>query len=202
VERTNIRYYNKNEVISFRKTHDNWGGLSNMAPGYPILLNNIPIRNSEVLYQVFRFPNYPEIQKEILSEVSPMTAKMKSKKYLPISRVDWDKIRVSVMRWVLRVKLVSNFQNFSQLLLNTGDKTIVENSSKDDFWGACLKDEIFTGQNVLGRLLMELREEIRTLNNYELMKPGFTDAIILNKNLAKECYVNKNNIIKYEELFV
>jgi ribA/ribD-fused uncharacterized protein len=198
----NIRYYNKNEVVYFRKTHDDWGGLSNMASGYPIQLNNTLIRNSEVLYQAFRFPNFPEIQKEIFNEVSPMTAKMKSKKYLSISRNDWNKVRVSIMRWVLRAKLASNFQKFSQLLLNTGHQTIVEYSSKDDFWGAYLKEEVFVGQNVLGRLLMELREEIRTLNKFELIRPKFDEAIILNKNLAKECHVNKNNIIKYEELFM
>jgi len=193
MDNNNIRYYNKNDIIFFRKTNEDWGGLSNMAPGYPILLNDIRFRNSEVLYQVFRFPNAPVIQAEILKEISPLTAKMKSKKYMSLSRYDWDKVRVSVMRWALRAKLACNFEKFSEILLNTGNRPIVEDSSKDDFWGAHKIDDVFVGQNVLGRLLMELREEIKKVNNYILKKPEFTNAIIINQNFGENCYINKMN---------
>jgi len=198
MENNNIRYYNKNDVVFFRKTQDEWGGLSNMAPDYPIILNNITIRNSEVLYQILKYPMHPKVQEEIMNEISPMTAKMKSKKYLSISRNDWDKVRVKIMRWVLRAKLASHFNKFSQLLLKTEDKPIVEDSSKDDFWGAHLKDNIFVGQNALGRLLMELREEIRELKDYELMKPEFENAIILNENLAEKCCIKRHS--SYESI--
>jgi type I restriction enzyme, S subunit len=66
------------------------------------------------------------------------------------------------MRWCLRVKLASHWTIFSRLLLATGDKPIVEQSAKDDFWGAKVVDpETLQGMNVLGRLLMELREEVK-----------------------------------------
>jgi ribA/ribD-fused uncharacterized protein len=190
---SNIRYYNKNDVIYFKKTNEDWGGLSNMAPGYPIFLNDIIFKNSEVLYQVFRFPEYPMIQAEIIKEISPMTAKMKSKKYMSLSRDDWNRVRTSVMRWVLRAKLACNFDKFSRLLLNTESKSIVEYSSKDDFWGAYKKDDIFVGQNVLGRLLMELREEIRIVNFYKLKKPEFKNAVIINQDFSENCIIVKIN---------
>jgi ribA/ribD-fused uncharacterized protein len=189
----NIRYYTKTDVIFFKKTNEEWGGLSNMAPRYPISLNNIIFKNSEVLYQVFRFPGYPMIQAEIIEETSPMTAKMKSKKYMSLSRCDWNKVRVSVMRWVLRAKLACNFEKFSKLLINTENNPIVEYSSKDDFWGAFKKDDVFVGQNVLGRLLMELREEIRMVNYYNLKRPEFENAIIINQNFSENCIINKIN---------
>jgi hypothetical protein len=95
-----------------------------------------------------------------------MTAKMKSKKYRDGTRADWDNIRVRVMRWCLRVKLAENLTTFGQLLLSTGDKPIVEHSAKDQFWGAKAQDgEALTGVNVLGRLLMELREQLRSSPN-------------------------------------
>jgi len=196
---SNIRIYKQNEVVSFRKTNEEWGGLSNMAPGFPIVLNGIVIRNSEVLYQSLRFPYYSDIQREIMAETSPMTAKMKSKKYLSLSRPDWNRVRVSAMRWALRAKLACNFQNFSQLLFKTGNNPIVEHSTKDDFWGAYLKDGVFIGQNVLGRLLMELREEIRTIDNYNLPKPKFEKAVILNKDFSCNTFINQKTAASIEE---
>ena len=73
------------------------------------------------------------------------------------------------MKWCLEVKLVQNFDKFSNTLLSTDDKIIVEYSKNDDVWGAILKDDKNTlvGKNALGRLLMELREKVKTqeINN-------------------------------------
>ena len=133
-----------------------------MAPGFPLVVNGISIRTSEALYQACRFPHMPEAQKLILLQTSPMTAKMKSKPYRNQSRSDWDDIRVKVMRWCLRVKLAQNWNAFSSLLLDTGDREIVENSHKDNFWGAIPTDEeCLVGMNGLGRLLTDLREKIK-----------------------------------------
>lgn len=133
-----------------------------MAPGYPISLPNIRIRTSEALYQACRFPHLPQVQHMILNESSPMTAKMKSKPFRDQSRPDWDEVRVPIMKWCLRVKLANNWVKFSALLKETGDRPIVEESRKDAFWGAKSgQDNILSGQNVLGRLLMELRERVK-----------------------------------------
>jgi hypothetical protein len=66
------------------------------------------------------------------------------------------------MKWCLRVKLAQNWGVFGNLLLATGDYPIVEDSRKDDYWGAKnISDDTLSGQNVLGRLLMELREKFK-----------------------------------------
>ena len=165
-----IRVYQVDKCISFRKTTEKFGGLSNMASGYPIVVNNIFIRTSEALYQALRYSQYPKIQEEIISQSSPMTAKMKSKKHIDKIREDWDTVRVHIMRWSLRIKLLQNKDTFGKLLLETGDVPIVEESSKDTFWGAKLIDNRFEGMNVLGRLLMQLREEYKQYNLY-VIKP-------------------------------
>lgn len=133
-----------------------------MAPGFPIQVNNISIRTSEALYQACRFPHLPDVQRLIINESSPMTAKMKCKRYRKDSRPDWDTVaRVRVMRWCLRVKLAQNWEKFGGLLQSTGAAPIVEDSRKDGFWGAKrVTEETLFGCNVLGRLLMELREEM------------------------------------------
>lgn len=159
---TDSRTYRVDDVVTFRKTDEEFGGLSNMAPGFPLRIAGISLRTSEALYQACRFPHMPEVQRLIVTEISPMTAKMRSKPYRKDSREHWDDIRVPVMKWCLRVKLAQNWSKFGDLLLRTGDRAIVEDSRKDDYWGA-IKDANgeLHGRNVLGRLLMELREKLK-----------------------------------------
>jgi ribA/ribD-fused uncharacterized protein len=157
-----LREYQRNEAVRFRKTDEAFGGLSNMAPGFPVRVHGIVAFTVEALYQACRFPHIPDVQRLILSQHSPMTAKMKSKPYRKNSRPDWDAVRVRVMRWCLRVKLAQHADRFGELLRTTGDSPIVEESAKDDFWGAKpTPDGRLIGRNVLGRLLMGLREWMR-----------------------------------------
>lgn len=133
-----------------------------MAPGFPLKVNGVRIRTSEAFYQACRFPHMPDVQRKIINEHSPMTAKMRSKPFRKDSRPDWDAVRVKIMRWSLRAKLAHNWRDFGRLLLTTEDKPIVEKSHKDGFWGAKVVDDgSLVGMNVLGRLLMELREELK-----------------------------------------
>lgn len=161
-DRAQLRTYSAADSVVFKKTNEQYGGLSNMAPGFPLFVNGVHINTSEALYQVCRYPHMPDVQHLIIGERSPMTAKMRSRPYRKDSRPDWNQIRVAVMRWCLRMKLAQNWEKFVGLLLATGDRPIVEKSGKDDFWGAKpLENGTLVGQNVLGRLLMELREELR-----------------------------------------
>lgn len=166
------RTYKYDEVCFFRKTKERFGGLSNMASGFPLKVNNIHILTSEALYQACRYPHLPEIQKKIINEKSPMTAKMVGKPFRDQTRPDWDKVRVDIMYWCLQVKLAQNFITFGQLLETTCDKPIVEESNKDPFWGAIKSktdENCLTGVNALGRLLMKLRQEYSSAKRYDLL---------------------------------
>ena len=158
--------YNLTEVVAFLKTKVAFGGLSNMAAKlYPIYVNDTIIDNTEILYQICRYPENPELQNQILSNKSPMGAKMVSKKYRKeYTRSDFENVRVDIMYWCLRVKLACNPLNFGSLLESTGDKVIVEISRNDSFWGAQFSKDtsgVLVGQNILGKLLMELRSYYR-----------------------------------------
>jgi hypothetical protein len=74
------RIYEPKEVISFRKTTEAFGGLSNMASGFGLFVNDIIIPSSEHLYQAMRFPLFPDIQHEIISQENAMLAKKVSNK--------------------------------------------------------------------------------------------------------------------------
>lgn len=163
--------YHRNESVLFLKTTEEFGGLSNMAGGYPLIINGVHIRTAEALYQACRFPHKPDLQKIIIGQQSPMTAKMKSKPFRNISRSDWDEKRVDIMWWCLRVKLAQNWEKFSSLLLSTDDKPIVEVSYRDQFWGAKpIESDILLGTNVLGQLLTKLREKLKSSTTFELQR--------------------------------
>lgn len=182
-----LRTYFRGEAVVFYKTREDFGGLSNMATGYPLQINGVRILTTEALYQACRFPHMQEVQREIIGQHSPMTAKMKSKPYRKDSRPDWDDVRYKVMRWCLRVKLAQNYEEFGRLLLATRDRPIVEQSRKDDYWGAKLTGEdggMLIGQNVLGRLMMELREKLKddAEGALKTVQPlGIPDFLLLGK---------------------
>lgn len=168
-----VREYISSEVISFRKTKEKYGGLSNMCSGYVLNVNNFRILTSEALYQACRFPDNPDVQKMIIEQRSPMTAKMKSKPYRNHTRHDWEEVRVPIMRWCLGIKIAQNYDLFGSLLQETYPKLIVEDSRKDKFWGAVRQgdnDDLLVGVNALGRLLMELRDRYLFKDKFNLLR--------------------------------
>ena len=77
-------------------------------------------------------------------------------------RADWEEKKIDVMRQALKLKFAD--PTLKAKLIATGDEELVEgNRWCDNFWGAChcLKCQDKVGQNNLGKLLMELREEIK-----------------------------------------
>lgn len=71
-------------------------------------------------------------------------------------RPDWEKIKDNVMLTGLHKKFTD--PELRSLLLATGDEELVEgNYWGDTYWGVCNG----VGQNKLGKLLMQVREEIK-----------------------------------------
>ena len=69
-------------------------------------------------------------------------------------RPDWEKIKVQVMRELLLLKFSD--PELKKKLLATGKEELIEgNWWGDTFWGVCKG----TGQNMLGKLLMEIRDK-------------------------------------------
>lgn len=91
---------------------------------------------------------------QIKQAASPGQAKRLGRQ-VPL-RPDWEEIKVNIMRNILRAKFRD--PELREMLLATGDAALVEgNYWYDTFWGVCNG----RGQNWLGRLLMEVREEAR-----------------------------------------
>lgn len=74
-------------------------------------------------------------------------------------RANWDEVKVGIMRDILRAK-AQQHEYVRRKLLATGDRELVEDSWRDDFWGWGPNRD---GQNMLGRLWMEVRAELRAV---------------------------------------
>ena len=72
-------------------------------------------------------------------------------------RADWKEVRVGVMKEILHAK-ANQHEYVRRKLLETGDRELVEDSWRDGFWGWG-KDG--SGENMLGKLWMEIREDLR-----------------------------------------
>lgn len=168
------------DVISFAKTTARYGGLSNMAPKYPLFVNEVLIYSSEALYQACKFPLHPQIQREILEQRNPMKAKEISRKYEKYIRDDWDEVKYKIMEWCLEVKLIQNWDSMANILTATGDKVIVEYSAKDETWGARRVGDLLIGQNAMGRLLMRVRTNyiVNGMQRYKLLPPNVVGFLL------------------------
>jgi ribA/ribD-fused uncharacterized protein len=75
-------------------------------------------------------------------------------------RSDWSKIKFDRMREVLRAKFTQH-EDLRELLLSTGNARLVESATVDNpvnrLWG----EVNGIGRNMLGMLLMEIRDELR-----------------------------------------
>lgn len=96
----------------------------------------------------------PQWASRILNAPTPGAAKKLGRK-APL-RPTWEQEKVAVMLALLRVKFL--WPNLAQQLLDTRDATLIEgNWWGDTFWGVCKGQ----GENHLGKLLMQVREELR-----------------------------------------
>ena len=72
-------------------------------------------------------------------------------------RPDWDQVKVPIMRELLKKKFTKGTV-LADKLLSTGDEELIEgNWWGDCFWGVCKGK----GENWLGKLLMEVRSELK-----------------------------------------
>jgi ribA/ribD-fused uncharacterized protein len=166
--------YERERVVWFRKTREEWGELSNMHGGFPLTIHEIRIYTSEHLYQACKLPIRPDVQREILNAASPMRAKMITKKHKSDWRADWERINVDLMRWCVRLKYAQHCKTLSVVIAATGDRPIVEDSHRDQFWGAVPTKgapDRLVGRNVLGKIWMEVRQEMSGLTGAPLGVP-------------------------------
>lgn len=143
------------DLINFYRVSDEFGCFSNFAP-YPVRMDGKVWPTSEHYFQAQKFED-AEHREQIRKTKSPMiAARMGRDRKKPLRR-DWESVKVGIMRDVVRGKFTQH-DDIRQILLSTGDAKIVEHTENDSYWG---DGGDGSGKNMLGRILMEVREELK-----------------------------------------
>jgi ribA/ribD-fused uncharacterized protein len=116
---------------------------------------------SEAAYHWEKFPGEPGILAQILGAMSAHDSYKIAETNRARRRRGWDDVKVGVMRDILRAK-VEQHEYVRRKLLETGDRELIEDSWRDDFWGW---GQNRYGENMLGRLWMDIRSEQLFLNH-------------------------------------
>ncbi len=141
-------------TIYFYTRNDPWFEFSNFSP-FGIQAGNTYWPTVEHYFQAAKFDD-PAYRERIRTSRSPKDARILGQsRALPI-RADWDSKRLEVMLEALRLKFRQ--RELRALLLSTGESELIESSPVDFFWGS---GQDGSGQKMLGRLLMQVREELR-----------------------------------------
>ncbi len=143
------------DIIHFYSTTGEFGCFSNFAR-YSIFLDGQRWPTSEHYFQAQKFDNI-EHREEIRRAKTPTIAANLGRDRKKKLRRDWESVKVSIMRDAVRTKFTQH-EDISEVLLSTGEAKLVEHTANDDYWG---DGGDGSGQNMLGRILMEIREELK-----------------------------------------
>lgn len=154
-----ILSYPADQCAPFSKVAGKWGIFSNFA-ATPIEVDGITYKNSEQLFQCQKFIDERALR-DILG-ANGMTIKMKAKKWEKIClRPDWGQMIVDAMKFAI-LKKYEQSEDFRTALEASKGLFIVEDQTSlprktANTWGAKLIGDCYVGPNLMGQLLMELR---------------------------------------------
>jgi len=111
---------------------------------------------SEHAYQAQKFITREDIQEKIQCARSAHDAKVIAREHAFEVHGGWEKEKIVVMMDICQAKLEQH-PFIQKRLLETGDREIIEDSSKDSFWGWGPDKK---GENNLGKIWMTLRAEM------------------------------------------
>jgi ribA/ribD-fused uncharacterized protein len=152
------------QSVFFQSKTDNHWILSNIS-SCPLEVEGVPFKSSEHLFQTLKFATSESVLAVYNNYITP---KMTAKHYQKLEghrREDWGQILVDVMKFCLQKKY-EQCPEFRAELDSTKEYNIVElqdrkndkASSRANAWGVKSKGQNYEGANLMGRLLMEMRD--------------------------------------------
>lgn len=141
---------------------DEYAFLSNMYD-CPVKYKGLVFQNSESAFQSAKYKD-KNIKCEFVGidgkKAKSLGSPRGSHRLTKEEAEKWNNKRIKVMKEVVRAKFTQN-PELLDLLIQTGNKELIEGRSfrPDTFWGKNLKTG--KGENNLGKILMEIREELK-----------------------------------------
>lgn len=124
-----------------------------------ILYDELVFRSVEAAFQAMKCQTHKE--RVPFEEMGPRQARAAGRKVT--LRPDWEQRKLTLMYSLVRQKFSAS-PELRQKLLATGDAELVEgNRWHDGYWGSCecARCQNKPGQNYLGKILMQVRTELR-----------------------------------------
>jgi N-glycosidase YbiA len=141
--------------IYFYSTRETYGAFSNFS-AHGFELDGKYWKTSEHYFQAMKFEGTEYVDKIREARSPKQAAELGRRRDFPL-RKDWEKVKDDVMRKAV-LKKFQTHEDIRELLLSTGDAELVEKTTGDYYWG-CGTDG--TGKNMLGKILMEVREQLK-----------------------------------------
>lgn len=147
------------EQISFYRANEKpYGAFSNLFRR-EILYDGVKYPTAEHAYQAGK-ARKPAVRDWLLAAPSPSLLAMAAHGlYSWDIAPDWSKTKFDRMRAVLRAKF-SQHSDLAELLLSTGDARLVEVGKVDNSVNRLWGEVNGKGKNMLGIMLMEIRDEL------------------------------------------
>ena len=176
-----IHEYPANKTAAFCKVAEEWGLLGNFAPT-PIVVGGVPFDCTEKLFQVMKFVD-EESRKIIYAQKGqPIKMKAKHQEKVGVVREDWGRIFIDAMKFCLMQKYTQS-ETFRNELERSKGLFIVEQQANPrrpaGAYSAKLSEDgtIWAGPNIMGRLLMELRDKGTLEYNLPADAMDFSDLL-------------------------
>jgi len=149
--------------IKFYKVNEPYGFFSNFS-AHPIFIDGTIWNTVEHYFQASKFDDR-SIKQKIQSLGSPMQAANEGRNKKNILREDWESMKENIMYNALKCKFTQH-PDLMHELLKTKEYIIIEHTENDNYWGDGGNGN---GQNRLGVLLMQIREELLIQTGDELI---------------------------------
>lgn len=155
-----------NQILKIASFFGPYRFLSNFWMARVYGPSNLIYPSTEHAYQAAK-TNDSNMHYQISELERPGMAKKLGK--LVTLREDWEIVKIPIMLFLVKQKF--QYPDLAKQLLDTGDLIIEEgNTWGDKFWGIDLKTG--EGENNLGKILMQVRDDIRQSNSNDLSENG------------------------------
>ena len=158
-----IEQYPADKTAPFCKVDAPWGIFSNFGRT-PLVVDGVSVDCSEKLFQVMKFADMASRKAVFKAKGQTMKMKAKHQEKVGTVRHDWGEIIVDAMKFCLMQKYTQS-EAFRTELERSRGLFIVEDQTtfpkkNPDTWGVKQSGDgkEYIGPNLMGRLLMELRD--------------------------------------------
>jgi len=148
------------KTIKFYTTKGEHGCFSNFSR-HSVKLKGKLWLTSEHYFQAQKFVDTPHEEEVRVEALTPMQAAKMGREHSRPLRKDWETVKDDIMREVVYAKFTQH-KALKETLLATGDALLIEHTVNDSYWA---DGGDGSGKNMLGIILMEVRERIRKEEN-------------------------------------